>query len=526
MLSEHKAHNLFFIGVILLVVALPLSMFVMSVSQFIIIGAWLLNGNIIQKFKTAFKSRLVMITTGVFFIHVIGLLWTSDFNYALKDLRIKLPLLALPVIFSTTLPFSRKEFIRVLKFFVAAVFASTIISTAVYLGLTSKKITDAREISIFISHIRLSLLICLAVFTLIWFMVNERTSIVLKAVTIILIAWLVFFLTLLESVTGLFILFFVSVIFSFCKIISQKKFIYLALITPALLGSLLAGFKYCRSVYKNVTYVQEYTLPEQKTVNGNSYANYPQRFETENGYFVYRHIAETELETEWNKRSKLEYFGSDNRGNELKYTLWRYLTSLHLKKDSAGIAQLNNADVKAIENGIPNKIYTTHNAIYKRLHTIAWEINNYNNGGNPSGHSVTMRFEFWKTALYIIKKNFWMGVGSGDVSVAFKHAYLDMDTPLDPKWQLRAHNQFLTVMIALGIFGLVFFIFSLFTPVCIAQSGKSFLYLSFFLTAILSMLTEDTLETQAGVTFFALFNALYLWKHPLPPDKETQNKPI
>jgi hypothetical protein len=38
-------------------------------------------------------------------------------------------------------------------------------------------------------------------------------------------------------------------------------------------------------------------------------------------------------------------------------------------------------------------------------------------------------------------------------------------------------------------------------------SPAGFLYLVFLLTIILSMLTEDTIETQAGVTFFAFFNS-------------------
>jgi len=35
-------------------------------------------------------------------------------------------------------------------------------------------------------------------------------------------------------------------------------------------------------------------------------------------------------------------------------------------------------------------------------------------------------------------------------------------------------------------------------------------YLSFFIIAVISFLTEDTLETQAGVTFFAFFNSFFL----------------
>ncbi|MBK7854089.1 MAG: O-antigen ligase family protein [Bacteroidetes bacterium] len=511
MIPEHKAHHIFFVGVIVLVAALPLSMFVMSIAQFVIIAGWLLSGNILEKFKQAFSKKLVLIKTGFFFIHVIGLFWTSDFGYAFKDLRIKLPLLALPVIFSTTAPFSKKEFEIALKFFVAAVLVSTLISTSVYLGLTSKKITDIREISIFISHIRLSLLVCMAVFTLIWFWMKGKKSGVVKIIIPALVIWFVCFLVLLESVTGLGILFFVLIVFSFGKIISQKRFVYLAIIMPALIGGLFTGFKYWNSIYKNVSRVTEQAEVDEKTLNGNMYVHHLERFDIENGFRVYWHICEPELEAEWNRRSKLSYNGLDNKGNGLKYTLWRYLTSLNLKKDSAGVTQLTDDDIIAIENGIPNHIYLTRNKIYKRLHTIAWEINNYKQGGNPSGHSVTMRFEFWNTALFIIKKHMLKGVGTGDVPIAFKRAYIQTHSPLDEKWRLRAHNQFLTIAVALGIFWLAYFIFSLIAPVYLSQNGKSFLFLSFLLTAILSMLTEDTIETQAGVTFFAVFNALYLW---------------
>jgi len=35
--------------------------------------------------------------------------------------------------------------------------------------------------------------------------------------------------------------------------------------------------------------------------------------------------------------------------------------------------------------------------------------------------------------------------------------------------------------------------------------------MTFFCIALLSMLNEDTLETQAGVTFFAFFYCFFIW---------------
>ncbi|QQR96106.1 MAG: hypothetical protein IPJ93_05450 [Bacteroidota bacterium] len=90
---------------------------------------------------------------------------------------------------------------------------------------------------------------------------------------------------------------------------------------------------------------------------------------------------------------------------------------------------------------------------------------------------------------------------------------------LDAKFRLRSHNQFLAVAVALGIPALLLFIVMLFYPVFQFQYSGSFLYLTFWITAFLSMLTEDTLETQAGVSFFIFFNCLFLFLK----DKELDN---
>jgi len=38
-----------------------------------------------------------------------------------------------------------------------------------------------------------------------------------------------------------------------------------------------------------------------------------------------------------------------------------------------------------------------------------------------------------------------------------------------------------------------------------------YFYLSFFVIMIVSMVSEDTIETQAGVTIFAFFTSLFLF---------------
>ena len=134
-------------------------------------------------------------------------------------------------------------------------------------------------------------------------------------------------------------------------------------------------------------------------------------------------------------------------------------------------------------------------------------------GGNPSGHSVVQRLEFWKAALQIIKENPLLGVGTGDVKNAFEDQYTKMNSPLAKEWRLRSPNQFLAITVAFGFIGLILFLITLIFPLIADKNFNTYLYLMFFVIGFLSMISEDTLETQAGVTFFAFFNSLLLFLH-------------
>jgi O-antigen ligase len=121
-----------------------------------------------------------------------------------------------------------------------------------------------------------------------------------------------------------------------------------------------------------------------------------------------------------------------------------------------------------------------------------------------------MRLYFWKAALFIIKEHPIFGVGTGDVQSELNITYIKTKSPLEPKWYKRPHNQFLTISVSLGLIGLLFFIFSLIYPLITLNKFLPILYWPFFILAINSFILEDTLESQAGISFFASFNTLFL----------------
>ena len=94
---------------------------------------------------------------------------------------------------------------------------------------------------------------------------------------------------------------------------------------------------------------------------------------------------------------------------------------------------------------------------------------------------------------------------------AFKNEYALHYPKLEEKWRLRTHNQYITLGIAFGVSGILLLLAILFYPLWSSYKSCGLLFKGFILIAAVSMLSEDTLETQAGITFFVFLYCL-LWR--------------
>ncbi len=223
------------------------------------------------------------------------------------------------------------------------------------------------------------------------------------------------------------------------------------------------------------------------------------------------YVCPKELKKEWNKRSKIPFDSNDLKGNPVRGTLARYMASLNLRKDSVGVWALSQQDINAIELGIPNYRFNSLTSMSYRLYQVFWEVKDYEQGGDINGHSITMRLEYWQIALMLIKRHPLVGAGTGNVRKGFDDYYDATHSSLTHEFRLRAHNQYLEIGVGFGLIGLSFFIFSLFYPGI--KTGKIFtwFYFIFWMIFMLSLFTEDTLETEAGATFYAFFNSFFLF---------------
>ncbi len=119
--------------------------------------------------------------------------------------------------------------------------------------------------------------------------------------------------------------------------------------------------------------------------------------------------------------------------------------------------------------------------------------------GADTGYADTGRFASWQTGWEIFRESPWTGVGVGNLSAAVAKKHPDLSAPLMP------HNQFLTVMAAHGIIGLVVFLLALFLPLWYGAAWRQPAFLATWIILVSSCMVESTLENALGVGLFVVF---------------------
>jgi hypothetical protein len=423
------------------------------------------------------------------------------------DLRMKLPLLIWPLIVAWIRPLHPDHKRQVWGVYLIALCVALLICSGVYLRLFGKDWQDVRSTSIFISHIRFGMMLALGV-AVAWHYAFDKGW---KGRLLILFMALVFmgYLVAIESLTGVLLIALVVIwnmlfhIRQWASMVGRRAALLVVLGVPALtVGYVLRE----ASVYFEEPISPMASLPRY-SAGGERYETHLDHPLAIRGEYVFARIAPGELNRVWTKRTGIDAQERLENGYPISATLIRYLTAMHQPKDSTGVMNMSDQDIRNVLSGMTSPQQPFQNGLQRRLEAIFFEFANYKAGGDASGHSITQRLEFWQAAAWIIAEHPWIGVGTGDTKIAFHEAYESLHSSLDAKHRLRAHNQYLTQWLTFGILGLLVWLVVLWAA-WTAGKWRFPLWSSFLLIAALSALTEDTLESQAGVTFIAFF---YVW---------------
>lgn len=371
-----------------------------SIGNAALVITWLVEGQFKNKWNQLKSDKAFWALLSVFFIHIAGLFYTENFDYALLDLKIKVPILLLPIVFASSVRLSKVQFKRVLEVLVLSAFASSIYAFIIYLLYFGNEIKELREISSIISHIRLSLLNAIASFAAFYLVFKHKKLFSIYSISLLIISiWLFVFNGILGARMGILVYFVMAALFAFYLIYTMRKW----WLTISLIVAVFA--------FPIITYL---SIPSVKM----------------------------------------------------------------------------------------------------RVDEIGFEVNNYKNGGDASGQSIAQRFVYWKIAIDLHRTAPIIGIGTGDIKDAYANYYLAHPDLLQEKFQHRAHNQYLSILVTFGIIGLLIFLYGVISPMFYLRKQFDYFYIVFFISFLLSMTMEDTIETQAGVTFYAFFNVLFLYARP------------
>ncbi|WP_317897492.1 O-antigen ligase family protein [Aurantibacillus circumpalustris] len=137
------------------------------------------------------------------------------------------------------------------------------------------------------------------------------------------------------------------------------------------------------------------------------------------------------------------------------------------------------------------------------------EIKSTGNGEFINYSATEPRIKRWECAMDLIKESPAFGYGTGDEIEMLKTRYAIKGLFISYLENFNTHNQYLSFWVKNGFIGLIIFISLFFYYIYLAIKNRDFMYLSFLLLLMIGFYTENILDANKGILFFAIFNTFF-----------------
>lgn len=131
-------------------------------------------------------------------------------------------------------------------------------------------------------------------------------------------------------------------------------------------------------------------------------------------------------------------------------------------------------------------------------------------GNNDNGTNV--RSGIFSCDIQLLKENWLWGVGTGNIQHELNVCLSQYNTHVYKDFNYNTHNEYLNIWITAGLFGLLVWLLCLGYPLVQSIKTQNWLHLYFILFMAICFVTENYLDRQMGVTFFALMQTLFFFK--------------
>ncbi|MEP6950902.1 MAG: O-antigen ligase family protein, partial [Ginsengibacter sp.] len=153
-------------------------------------------------------------------------------------------------------------------------------------------------------------------------------------------------------------------------------------------------------------------------------------------------------------------------------------------------------------------LFITQVASFKKRYINDLE-NDLSENSAPDYQSES-RLARWGLEWELIRNSSFTGYGTGSEKDILKEKYFENKFYLSYLLELNAHNQYLSFLINTGLAGLLLYLYVLYFGFEQAVKKRDFLLLSFMIIITIVSISENILNVNKGILFYAFFYSFFL----------------